>query len=121
MGKTTLLQEINGSRNMRVNYCCDAIAYENYYLYQVGYGIPYFAGARVQQATSAKRAKVRVRVRVRMRVRAKFRTRFKVSVRVRVRVRVRARVEGRSRLGLGLRLWLELEHAFLRALNDVKR
>ena len=34
---------------MRVKYCCDAKAYENYYLSQVGHGIPYFAGARVQQ------------------------------------------------------------------------
>ena len=49
MGKTTLLQEIDGSRNMRVKYCCDAKAYENYYLSQVGHGIPYFAGAGVQQ------------------------------------------------------------------------
>ena len=34
---------------MRVKYCCDAKAYENYYLSQVGHGMPYFAGARVQQ------------------------------------------------------------------------
>ena len=40
---------IDGSRNMRVKYCCDAKAYENYYLSQVGHGMPYFAGARVQQ------------------------------------------------------------------------
>ena len=33
---------------MRVKYCCDAKAYENYYLSQVGL-LPYFAGARVQQ------------------------------------------------------------------------
>ena len=44
-----LLQEIVGSRNMRVKYCCDAKAYENYYLSQVGHGMPYFAGSRVQQ------------------------------------------------------------------------
>ena len=34
---------------MRVKYCCDAKAYENYYLSQVCHGIPYFSGARVQQ------------------------------------------------------------------------
>ena len=34
---------------MRVKYCCDTKAYENYYLSQVGHGMPYFAGARVQQ------------------------------------------------------------------------
>ena len=34
---------------MRVKYCCDAKAYENYYLSQVGHGMPYFAGVRVQQ------------------------------------------------------------------------
>ena len=34
---------------MRVKYCCDAKTYENYYLSQVGHGMPYFAGARVQQ------------------------------------------------------------------------
>ena len=34
---------------MWVKYCCDAKAYENYYLSQVGHGMPYFAGARVQQ------------------------------------------------------------------------
>ena len=34
---------------MRVNYCCDAKAYENYYLSQVGHGMPYFSGARIQQ------------------------------------------------------------------------
>ena len=34
---------------MRVKYCCDAKAYENYYLSQVGDEMPYFAGARVQQ------------------------------------------------------------------------
>ena len=34
---------------MRVKYCCDAMANENYYLSQVGHGMPYFAGARVQQ------------------------------------------------------------------------
>ena len=34
---------------MRVKYCCDAKAYENYYLSQVGHGMPYFSGARVQQ------------------------------------------------------------------------
>ena len=34
---------------MRIKYCCDAKAYENYYLSQVGHGMPYFAGARVQQ------------------------------------------------------------------------
>ena len=44
-----LLQDIDGCRNMRVKYCCDAKAYENYYLSQVGHGMPYFAGARVQQ------------------------------------------------------------------------
>ena len=35
---------------MRVKYCCDAKAYENYYLSQAGHGMPYFAGARVQQS-----------------------------------------------------------------------
>ena len=34
---------------MRVKYCCDAKAYENYYLSQVGHCMPYFGGARVQQ------------------------------------------------------------------------
>ena len=34
---------------MRVKYCCDAKAYENYYLSQVGHGMPYFSGARIQQ------------------------------------------------------------------------
>ena len=34
---------------MRVKYCCDAKAYKNYYLSQVGHGMPYFSGARVQQ------------------------------------------------------------------------
>ena len=34
---------------MQVKYCCDAKAYENYYLSQVGLGMTYFAGARVQQ------------------------------------------------------------------------
>ena len=44
-----LLQDSDGSRNMRVKYCCEAKAYNNSYLSQVGHGIPYFAGARVQQ------------------------------------------------------------------------
>ena len=47
--KTLLLQEIVGSRNMRVKYCYDAKAYKNYYLSQVGHGMPYFVGERVQQ------------------------------------------------------------------------
>ena len=34
---------------MRVKYCCDAKAYDNYYLFQVGHGMPYFNGARIQQ------------------------------------------------------------------------
>ena len=34
---------------MRAKYCCDAKAYENYYLSQVGHGMPYFLVARVQQ------------------------------------------------------------------------
>ena len=34
---------------MQVQYYCDAKAYENYYLSQVGHAMPYFAGARVQQ------------------------------------------------------------------------
>ena len=34
---------------MRVKYCCDAKAYENYCLSQVVHGMPYFAEARVQQ------------------------------------------------------------------------
>ena len=34
---------------MRAKYCCDAKAYENYYLSQVGHGMPYFSGARIQQ------------------------------------------------------------------------
>ena len=49
MGKATLLQEIDGNRSMRVKYCCDAKAYKNNYLSQVGHGIPYCAGAQVQQ------------------------------------------------------------------------
>ena len=32
-----------------VKYCCDAKASENYNLSQVSHGMPYFAGARVQQ------------------------------------------------------------------------
>ena len=48
--KTLLLQEIVGSRNMLVKYCCDAKACENYYLSQVGHGMSYFAWARVQQS-----------------------------------------------------------------------
>ena len=34
---------------MWIKYCCDVKAYENYYLSQVGHGMPYFAGAQVQQ------------------------------------------------------------------------
>ena len=34
---------------MRAKYSCDAKAYENYYLSQVGHGMPYFSGARIQQ------------------------------------------------------------------------
>ena len=34
---------------MRVKYCCDEKAYENYYLSKIDHGMPYFAGARVQQ------------------------------------------------------------------------
>ena len=34
---------------MRVKYCCDAKVYEKYYLSQVGHGMPYFSGARIQQ------------------------------------------------------------------------
>ena len=34
---------------MRAKYRCDAKAYENYYLSQVGHGMPYFSGARKQQ------------------------------------------------------------------------
>ena len=34
---------------MRAQYCCDKKAYENYYLHQVGNGLPYFTGARYQQ------------------------------------------------------------------------
>ena len=34
---------------MRVKYCCDAKAYENYYLSQVGHDMPCFSGARIQQ------------------------------------------------------------------------
>ena len=33
---------------MQVKYCYDAEAYENYYLSQVGHGMPYFVGARAQ-------------------------------------------------------------------------
>ena len=47
--KNSLLQDIDGSRDMLVKYCCDTKAYKNYYLSQVGHDIPYFAGARVQQ------------------------------------------------------------------------
>ena len=34
---------------MRAKYCCDSQAYQNYYLNQVGHGLPYFNGARYQQ------------------------------------------------------------------------
>ena len=34
---------------MHAKYCCDVKAYENYYLSQVGHGMPYFSGARIQQ------------------------------------------------------------------------
>ena len=34
---------------MRAKYCCDTKAYENYYLSQVGHGMPYFSSARIQQ------------------------------------------------------------------------
>ena len=47
--KTLLLQEIVGSKNMRVKYCCNTKVYKNYYLSQVGHGMPYFSGERVQQ------------------------------------------------------------------------
>ena len=47
--KNLLLQDINGSRNMRVKYYCDVKAYKNCCLSEVGHGMPYFAGARVQQ------------------------------------------------------------------------
>ena len=35
---------------MRVKYCCDAKAYVNYYLSQVGHGMPCFNGAQIQQS-----------------------------------------------------------------------
>lgn len=34
---------------MRVPYCCDSHAHEQYYTQQAGGGLPVFAGARVQQ------------------------------------------------------------------------
>lgn len=34
---------------MRTKYCCDAKAYENYYMSQVGHGMPYFSGAQYQK------------------------------------------------------------------------
>ena len=34
---------------MRAKYCCDSQAYQNYYLNQVGHGLPYFSGTRYQQ------------------------------------------------------------------------
>lgn len=34
---------------MRVPYCCDSHAHEQYYVQQAGGGLPVFAGARVQQ------------------------------------------------------------------------
>ena len=34
---------------MRAKYCCDSQAHQNYYLNQVGHGLPYFRGARYQQ------------------------------------------------------------------------
>ena len=34
---------------MRAKYCCDSQAYQNYYLNQVGHGLPYFSGVRYQQ------------------------------------------------------------------------
>ena len=33
---------------MRAKYCCDAKAYEKYYLSQVGHGMPYFSGTAYQ-------------------------------------------------------------------------
>ena len=50
MGKTTLLEDIDGSRNILVKYCRDAKAYGNYYVSQVGHDMRYFAGAQVQQS-----------------------------------------------------------------------
>ena len=35
---------------MRAKYCCDSQAYQNYYLNQVGHGLPHFSGARYLQA-----------------------------------------------------------------------
>ena len=37
---------------MRAKYCCDSQAYQNYYLNQVGHGLPYFNGAKYQQGYS---------------------------------------------------------------------
>ena len=34
---------------MHAKYCCDFQAYQNYYLNQVGHGLPYFNGAKYQQ------------------------------------------------------------------------
>ena len=34
---------------MRAKYCCDVKAHENYYLHQVGHGMPYFSGAAYQK------------------------------------------------------------------------
>ena len=39
---------------MRAKYCCDAKAYKQYYLNQVGNGMPYFSGARYQQGYGLK-------------------------------------------------------------------
>ena len=49
MRKIMLLQDID-RRNMRVKNCCDAKACESYYLSQVGLGMIYFAGTRVQHS-----------------------------------------------------------------------
>ena len=34
---------------MHAKYCCDSQGYQNYHLNKVGYGFPYFSGARYQQ------------------------------------------------------------------------
>ena len=44
-----LYSNISCNVNMRAKYCCNSQAYQNYYLSQVGHGLPYFSGASYQQ------------------------------------------------------------------------
>ena len=48
--KASLLHSNSCNVNMRAKYCCDSQAYQNYYLNQVGHGLPHFSGARYLQA-----------------------------------------------------------------------